>query len=436
MQSKPLRGAASDGRQPGLLGAVLSGLFSRPAVRDELGELPQRPAALDLVDHVDQVRVGVEAEDQTAVDEREGRSQPLAPVHRAGEQEHAACEGDGPNPSGGSAVVDLETTVIETALEVRGAGGRRRSPGRRHSEPRFRTEVHGRRGACSLLSPVARTRTAAAALDCLRPSGQTQGNKQMRRQDTQLFGITIHSLDMQGAVARVLALASDQGAPRCRYVVTPNLNHIVMLSQREDLHAAYSDAALVVADGSPLLWTARALGHPLPCRIAGSDLVPAIFEAVSASAPLTTFFLGAAPGVAERAKLNVERRWPHVRVVGTHSPPMGFEYDPRENGRALELVAQARPDLLLVGLGAPKQELWVHRHQDQLCAAVALCVGATIDFLAGEKSRAPRWMRKLALEWLYRVAQEPKRLAPRYFWDGVRFPRILYREVRSRWGGR
>lgn len=258
----------------------------------------------------------------------------------------------------------------------------------------------------------------------------------MQEKEVELFGIRLHSLDMRGAAQRVLVLAQDQQAPRCRYVVTPNLNHIVLLSQREDLRAAYDDAALVVADGAPLLWTVRALGHPLPCRIAGSDLVPAVFAAAAASAPLTAFFLGAAPGVAERAKRNVERSYTNVRVVGTHSPPMGFESDPGENDQALRRIANANPDLLVVGLGAPKQELWVHHHQDRLHARVALCVGATIDFLAGEKSRAPRWVGKLGLEWLYRVAQEPRRLAPRYFWDGVRFPGIVYREVRSRWGER
>jgi len=140
------------------------------------------------------------------------------------------------------------------------------------------------------------------------------------------------------------------------------------------------------------------------------------------------YLLGAAPGVAERAAENVHRRWPAVRVVGTYSPPIGFERDAVENEGILERIADARPDVLVVGLGAPKQELWVHQHREKLAAKVALCVGATIDFLAGEKARAPRWMQRVGLEWFYRVASEPKRLAARYARDAWIFPRLLARE--------
>ena len=117
--------------------------------------------------------------------------------------------------------------------------------------------------------------------------------------------------------------------------------------------------------------------------------------------------------VAQQAALNIHCRWPAVMVVGTYSPPLGFERDRHENERILARIAEAAPQVLVVGLGAPKQELWVHEHRAQIGAAAALCVGATIDFLAGRKRRAPRWLQRLGLEWCHRMLSEPRRLARR-----------------------
>jgi N-acetylglucosaminyldiphosphoundecaprenol N-acetyl-beta-D-mannosaminyltransferase len=134
--------------------------------------------------------------------------------------------------------------------------------------------------------------------------------------------------------------------------------------------------------------------------------------------------------VAERAAQKIQQRWPSVKVVGTYSPPLGFEKDEAENQRIVTMVNAARPDLLVLGFGAPKQELWIAKHAAQLDAGCALCVGATIDFLAGEKRRAPLWMRRLRLEWLHRVATEPRRLFKRYARDAWVFPRLVWRELR------
>src|SRR5262249_5665045 len=158
----------------------------------------------------------------------------------------------------------------------------------------------------------------------------------------------------------------------------------------------------------------RLLRREIPERVPGSDLVPALFATVNAQSPsantdehsprLRVFLLGAAPGVADRAATNIHQRWPAVNVVGTYSPPLAFENNPAETVSILQRIASANPDLLVVGLGAPKQELWVHAHHREIAAPVALCVGATIDFLAGEKPRAPKWMRRAGLEWLHRLA--------------------------------
>jgi N-acetylglucosaminyldiphosphoundecaprenol N-acetyl-beta-D-mannosaminyltransferase len=246
----------------------------------------------------------------------------------------------------------------------------------------------------------------------------------------ELFGVQIDRLRMQEAVAQIQAWVAEP-AGRCQFVVTPNVDHVVMLEHHAGLQAAYHDAGLVLVDGAPVLWSSRLLmpaGEKLPERVAGSDLVPALLEAAHPDKPLRVYLLGAAPGVADRAAANIRSRWPAIEIVGTYSPPLGFDRNDAENEAILGRIAAARPDVLIVGLGAPKQELWVHKHRDGLEAKVALCVGATIDFLAGERSRAPVWMRKVGLEWLYRVAREPKRLAGRYARDAVAFPRIFVRE--------
>jgi len=244
-----------------------------------------------------------------------------------------------------------------------------------------------------------------------------------------LFGIDLDPVHLEEAARRVIALAKDGGP--CRYVVTPNVDHVLIFQRTEGLRVAYSEAALVIADGLPLVLAAQLFGRPVPERVAGSDLVPAVFANASERAPLRVFLLGAGPGVAERAARRIQDRWKGVHVVGTYSPPFGFERDPVENQRILANIEAARVELLIVGLGAPKQELWVHAHRRDIAASAALCVGATIDFLAGEKSRAPAWMRRTGLEWVHRMSTEPRRLVPRYASNAVGFPILLLKEWRE-----
>lgn len=244
-----------------------------------------------------------------------------------------------------------------------------------------------------------------------------------------LFGLDVDVVTLSDAVARTLELARTV-APPCPYVVTPNLDHVMIYQENPTLRRAYAASTLVIADGAPLVWASRLFGRPLPERVAGSDLVPAVLAAASPSAPLTVFLLGAAPGVADRAAANIERQYRGVRVVGTHSPPLGFESVPQEKQRAVDLVNAAKPNVLLVGLGAPKQETFVFDHREQLQAGVALCIGATIDFLAGHRKRAPVWMQRSGLEFVHRAASEPRRLVPRYARNAVGFPVLLWRELR------
>jgi N-acetylglucosaminyldiphosphoundecaprenol N-acetyl-beta-D-mannosaminyltransferase len=243
-----------------------------------------------------------------------------------------------------------------------------------------------------------------------------------------LFGMHIARVTMRDAVDQVLFWCGGERGDACRYVVTPNVDHVVMYQHRADLRAAYEDASLVLADGAPLVLASRMLRRALPERVAGSDLVPQVFA--SANSPLRVFLLGAAPGVAEAAAERIFEKWPGVQVVGTDAPPLGFENDAAENARILAKVNAAAPELLIIGFGAPKQELWVHRHRHELNAKVALCAGATIDFLAGNRRRSPVWMRRVGLEWVHRVASEPRRLGGRYARDAWAFPQLLWREWR------
>jgi N-acetylglucosaminyldiphosphoundecaprenol N-acetyl-beta-D-mannosaminyltransferase len=245
-----------------------------------------------------------------------------------------------------------------------------------------------------------------------------------------LFGFEIDAIDMREAVEQIFAWVAT-GEKSCRFVVTPNVDHAVLYQHHAGLREAYSHAALILADGAPVVAAARLLGRPLPGRVAGSDLAPALFAAAANHDGIRVFLLGAGPGVAERAARNIAARWPAVQVVGTYSPPIGFERSHAENEAILSQVAAVRPDVLMVGLGAPKQELWVDAHRARIDAGVALCIGATVDFLAGEKRRAPRWMRRMGLEWLHRVASEPRRLLYRYVRDAWVFPRLVWRQWRA-----
>jgi N-acetylglucosaminyldiphosphoundecaprenol N-acetyl-beta-D-mannosaminyltransferase len=149
---------------------------------------------------------------------------------------------------------------------------------------------------------------------------------------------------------------------------------------------------------------------------------------MAAKSGKSLYILGGIDGVAERAAHNLRARYPGLRIAGTYSPPLGFERDADECRRIAERIDRARPDLLAIGLGCPKQELWIAKHRHEMRYGVALCVGAAIDFAAGNVSRAPQWMQRNGLEWLYRLAQEPGRMWKRYLVDDMAFARVVARE--------
>jgi N-acetylglucosaminyldiphosphoundecaprenol N-acetyl-beta-D-mannosaminyltransferase len=245
-----------------------------------------------------------------------------------------------------------------------------------------------------------------------------------------IFGMDICSITFDRAVEILLGwLESGETG---RFVVTPNVNHLVLYQDNSCFREAYRHASLVLPDGRYVILLSKMLGQPLSEPVNGSDLVPALMQSSENRGRLSVFLLGAMPGVAEAAANKIQARWPHVRVVGIYSPPMGFDADPIESRKIVERVNDVSPDLLVVGISPPRQEIWVSKYSPQIRAAVTICAGATIDFLAGAKPRAPAWAQRSGLEWLHRTLSEPTRLAPRYFKDGIAVMRMLYREARDR----
>ena len=200
------------------------------------------------------------------------------------------------------------------------------------------------------------------------------------------------------------------------YVVTPNVDHIVQLEKNEELRKVYQNASLILTDGKPLLWIAKWYGTPIKEKISGSDLFPLLCE-MAAEKGYTMFFLGAADGVAAKAAENLTKRYKGLQVTGTYSPPFGFENNESELEKIKAIIKKAHPDILIVGLGCPKQEKFMYRYCKELRVPISFGLGASFDFEAGNVKRAPKWMSNHGLEWLYRMIQDPKRMSKRYLID-------------------
>lgn len=214
---------------------------------------------------------------------------------------------------------------------------------------------------------------------------------------------------------------------KCSYIVTPNAAHIVLLQKDKEFKKIYRGASLVIPDGMSLLLGAKVLGRPLKERVSGSNLLPALCK-VAAEKRYRLFFLGAGPGVVAKAAEILTQRNPELQIVGTYSPPFGFENDEEENKKIGQMIKEAKLDVLFVGLGAPKQEKWIWTYKDELGVPVFIAVGATFDFIAGTVKRAPKWMQKSGLEWFFRVCQEPRRLWKRYLIGNTIFLYLVLKE--------
>jgi N-acetylglucosaminyldiphosphoundecaprenol N-acetyl-beta-D-mannosaminyltransferase len=246
------------------------------------------------------------------------------------------------------------------------------------------------------------------------------------RVQVSLLGAWVDPVAPKDAIQRILEWCSI-GARQ--YVVTPNLDHCRLLRRNAKLAAAYNQSGMVIPDGWPLIAASRVTSYPLRRRVAGADLVIPLCKGAALSG-FSVFLLGSTTEVLRIAAEKLRAEAPGLTVAGLHAPPLGFEADDREVKKINQLICEARPHIVLVALGAPKQELWMASNVPNLPIGAALGVGAALDFLAGRQRRAPRVFQALGLEWLWRALSDPHRLGKRYLACIVSLPALFLPHLR------
>jgi N-acetylglucosaminyldiphosphoundecaprenol N-acetyl-beta-D-mannosaminyltransferase len=237
-----------------------------------------------------------------------------------------------------------------------------------------------------------------------------------------LMGLGIDNVTEAEAIATVLrSLDAGRGGS----VATPNLDHLRQTARRPELAELVRTADLVVADGMPLVWASRLQGTPLAERVAGSDLVWSL-TAEAALRERSVFLLGGAPGACEAAAAKLRAIYPGARLAGNLCPPFGFERDEAEIERIRAALAGAQPDVVYVALGFPKQERLISWLRAEFPQMWFLGVGFSLSFIADQSARAPVWMGTLGIEWLHRLAKDPRRLAKRYLVHDLPFALLLF----------
>jgi N-acetylglucosaminyldiphosphoundecaprenol N-acetyl-beta-D-mannosaminyltransferase len=248
------------------------------------------------------------------------------------------------------------------------------------------------------------------------------------RRLTVVAGVPIDDVTMDEAIERIVVLvASGRQSGRAHQVVTTNADFLTNAVHDAVLRRVLRRADVSIPDGMPIVWASRLLRRRLRERVTGADLVPALARRLAASGG-SMYFLGAAPGIAAAAARQLEAAHPGVRIVADPGPV--FRRTDELDPAALAPIRDARPDVLCVAFGNPKQDLFIDRFASELGVPVAIGVGGTFDLLVGEKRRAAPWIQRLGLEWVFRMVQEPRRLARRY---GRDFVVLAPRLVRQWW---
>lgn len=243
-----------------------------------------------------------------------------------------------------------------------------------------------------------------------------------------IFGIEIGDLRINDAARLICEKISS--CSEFSYVVTPNVDHIVNLQKDTEFKDAYRSAFYISADGWPIVAASRFLEYKIPERVAGSDLVPAILSLANREKiPLSVFILGGVGDVPKKASEFIIENYPNLRIAGYYSPPFGFEKNTSENRKICSLICESGANLVIVGLGSPKQEKWVYNNRKSLPPSIAICAGATVDFMAGTVKRAPAIYSRIGMEWFYRLSKEPRRLFSRYMKGLILFPLIFLSEL-------
>jgi len=225
----------------------------------------------------------------------------------------------------------------------------------------------------------------------------------------EIFGVEYDAVTGEEAVERALAFV-EEGGPH--HICTAAMEQTMTSHRDPEFAEVLRRSELVVPDGISIVWMSRLNRTPLPERVTGVDLVPDLCRA-AAERGLSVFFFGAEPGVADEVAERLSARFPGLQVAGTYSPPLGFDSDPEEDARAVQIVREAKPDFLFVALRSPRTEKWIERHREQLGVPVMIGVGAAFNFIAGRERRAPRQIQQWGLEALWRFIQQPRKICAR-----------------------
>ncbi len=250
-------------------------------------------------------------------------------------------------------------------------------------------------------------------------------NSKERLPTTRLFDLDICAVSFDEARTHLVDIAK-QKAYRAHVVVTPNVDHIVRLESDAAFKQFYTQSDFIFADGMPVVWASHMTARALPERVTGSDMFVALTRAAVADG-LSVFLIGGIPGQEAQLKRDFQHVYPGLDIT-IYCPSMQFDPTGAEGLEAVSRVNAAKPDIVFVCLGMPKQERWALTHRAALSASVIMCVGAAMEFALGLKSRAPKWMQQAGLEWFWRLCSEPRRLWRRYIVQGKKFFPLCLRE--------
>jgi len=236
-----------------------------------------------------------------------------------------------------------------------------------------------------------------------------------------ILGVGVSPINMPQALAQIDAWI--QLREGCHYVCVTGVHGVIESQHSEPLRQIHNQAGLVTPDGMPLVWVCRSQGFPHVERVYGPDLMLAVCEH-GLDKGYRHYFFGGALGTPEKLAARLQQRWPALQVAGTYSPPFHAP-SASEDEAMMSMLNAAKADVIWVGLSTPKQERWMAAHAAHLQAPVLIGVGAAFDFHAGLKAQAPRWVQRSGLEWLFRLATEPRRLWRRYLSNNPRFVALL-----------
>jgi N-acetylglucosaminyldiphosphoundecaprenol N-acetyl-beta-D-mannosaminyltransferase len=267
-----------------------------------------------------------------------------------------------------------------------------------------------------------------ADLETLVPRGGSAADAIRTRE---ILGTRIAMTDYERAMD-----AMDQMIERQErgYVVAAAVHAVMVGHDDQEMREALAGSTLTVPDGMPIVWAANWLGEELPDRVYGPELMRRYNDRCAEKGHRVWLYGGRDQGSLVQLALAMRRRHPGIKIVGGYSPPFRALTGEEEDA-IVEQVNETRPDVLWVGIGVPKQEKWMARMRDRLDVPVMCGVGAAFDLHAGRVSQAPDWMQERGLEWTYRIAQEPRRLLPRYLYYNPRFLAAIARQLVRERGG-